>query len=109
MQELSDAIKNAVGDTYELLDANLNKIKSGKFESVSLATWSSAEKAVYILCTMRDTSTDAYTFRYIDVFCEFGADRYKIGRYDFGSNISKGSDQTLKIDVDIRVKGLESP
>jgi hypothetical protein len=106
---LSDYIKNALYDTYELLASDYSLVKSGKFESVSLATWSSAEKAVYILCTMRDTSTDAYTFRYIDVFCEYEGMRVRVGRYDFGTNISKGSDQTLKIDVDIRVKGLESP
>jgi len=109
MQMLSDFIKDVVGDQYELRNAAGAIVKSGRFEVVSAATGSSLEKAVYVVCTMRDTSEDEYTFRMIDVFCQYEGARVKVGRYDFGEDITKRRDQTLKIDVDIRVGNITSP
>jgi hypothetical protein len=93
---------------YHLVNAAGQVVKMGKFETISSVTFSSDQRAVYFTCTLRDTSADEYTFRYVEVYCVLDTSTYIVGRYDFGTDVTKGANQTLKVDIDIRVKGVES-
>ena len=101
---LRNLIVNTTVSQWTLEDAAGKTVKSGMWETVG--TVSAGDGKVYIICTMRDTSTDSYTFRSIVAWCELEGMTVRICEYDFGTDITKGSDQTLRIDLKISISPI---
>jgi hypothetical protein len=107
-EDLWDRLRTLIdaAEPYEwsLEDAAGNTVKSGYFETIGSVT--EEVNKISITCTLRDTSTDTYTFRTVVVWCMVGGMLARVCEYDFGTNITKGSDQTLKIDIKISISPI---
>jgi len=54
--------------------------------------------------TVQDTSTDTYTFRYMGIHTSSVTGWLNnLNKYDYGSNVTKGADQTLTVTWEIRI------
>jgi hypothetical protein len=102
---LRTLISNALTDYQWTLENEAGQeVAHGNWETIGSVT-EEANK-ISITCTLRDTSSATYTFRTVVVWCDIGGTRARVCEYDFGSNITKGADQTLKIDVKISLSPI---
>ncbi|MEM2868695.1 MAG: hypothetical protein QXR84_09475 [Candidatus Bathyarchaeia archaeon] len=64
----------------------------------------------FITLTAQDTSNDTYTCRYFGLCYESQSDfTLQSFAYDYGSNLNKGSDQTLRVTWEIRIAYSSPP
>jgi len=110
-QALLKAIKGTVDytawNTLNIFDTAKNFIKSitGNLGSISLGTG-----YYYVKLSATDDSTDSYTTRYFGLhYSSVNAYVNNLLAYDYGSNISKASDQTLKATWEIRIAYSSAP
>jgi hypothetical protein len=98
----------ASASRVELLDTNGNVVKTftSFTELVVEAAYESGDRRVYIRVRVVDNSTDAYSFKYMNVYytVDSGVDKAII--HTFNQVYTKGSDQIADITVRTGVGGL---
>jgi hypothetical protein len=102
---LHDKIVAEVTKQYILKDESGVEVSSGLFDSISSP--SSSGGLCSLVCMVRDTSSNAFTFRTIEIWGIESGVKFCICYYTWTGNISKDATHTLIITNNIGMSGVE--